>query len=54
MEARNGKVTRLNVGESSLTRPKYINDSKLYLFMTYEELVEEWDKMMKKFNKKHE
>lgn len=53
MEARNGKVTRLNVGDSSDRKPKF-NDSRETIFMSYEEMAAGWEAIMKKFGKKHE
>lgn len=53
METTNGQITRIGIGETS-RRSKYLDDSKVTIFMSYEEMVAEWQKMMKKFNKKHE
>lgn len=38
----NGKVTRLNVRESSPRRTQYLSDRQITIFMTYEEMAAGW------------
>lgn len=45
----NGKVTRLNVRESSPRRPQYMNDRQITIFMTYEEMAAGWVETTRKF-----
>lgn len=44
----NGKVTRLNVRESSPRKTKYMNDKQVTIFMTYEEMAAGWAETTRK------
>lgn len=50
MEAMNGKVTRLNVRESSPRRTQYMRDRQITIFMTYEEMAAGWAATTRKFD----
>lgn len=54
MEAMNGKVTRLNVRESSPRRTKYMNDRQITIFMTYEEMAAGWAETTRKFENEND
>lgn len=46
----NGKVTRLNVRESSPRRTRYMNDGQITIFMTYEEMSAGWAETTRKID----
>ena len=54
MEAINGEVMRVEVekGSSGMSQ-RYKSDAKVSIFMTYEELVSEWENTMRKFDKNY-
>lgn len=54
MEAKNGKVTRLNVRESSPRRAKYLSDRQITIFMTYEEMAAGWAETTRKIDNEND
>lgn len=50
----NGKVTRLNVRESSPRRTRYMNDGQITIFMTYEEMAAGWAETTRKIDNEND